>query len=118
LVVVALLLGADLDSRLGQNTPAADEQKKTLTPEGSLNCATWRICSSRLMVRDWLLWLRSRVRDWRLRHIWIYDAASGVARQITFSGKSNWAAVVARAFGFACFSREAQGRRESVGVSF
>src|SRR5256885_803306 len=24
----------------------------------------------------------------RLRHIWIYDAASGVARQVTFSAKS------------------------------
>jgi dipeptidyl aminopeptidase/acylaminoacyl peptidase len=27
----------------------------------------------------------------RLRHIWIYDASSGVARQITFSGKSELA---------------------------
>jgi len=39
----------------------------------------------------------------RLRHIWIYDAGIGQARQVTFSAKSELAPGGRGAFGFACF---------------
>src|SRR3982074_1562604 len=76
---------------LGQSTPN-NEQAKALTPEGSLNLRTvadlqFSADGSRLA----LVVTESAKGTGRLRHIWIYDAGRGVARQITFSGKSELA---------------------------
>jgi dipeptidyl aminopeptidase/acylaminoacyl peptidase len=80
----------------GQGT-ASDEQKKMLTPEASLNLrnvgdlqfspdpsASLGASGGRLA----FVVTEPAKGTGRLRHIWIYDVASGVARQFTFSAKS------------------------------
>jgi len=92
LVGVALLLtvGFSLGVR-GQNIPAS-ETSKALTPEGSLNLRTvvdlqFSPDAGRLA----FVVTEPAKGTGRLRHIWIYDAGSGVARQVTFSAKSELA---------------------------
>src|SRR5882762_8831263 len=75
----------------GQSTPS-DEQKKMLTPEASLNLRTvadlqFSVDGARLA----FVVVEPAKGIGRLRHIWIYDAANGVARQVTFSAKSELA---------------------------
>ncbi|MCU1243029.1 MAG: hypothetical protein JWO71_3755, partial [Candidatus Acidoferrum typicum] len=83
----------------GQGT-ASDEQKKTLTPEASLNLrnvgdlqfspdpsASLGASGARLA----FVVTEPAKGTGRLTHIWIYDAASGAARQFTFSAKSELA---------------------------
>src|SRR6267378_6194279 len=89
LVGVALLLteGFSVAAR-AQGAPALDAGK-TLTPEGSLNLRNivdlqFSGDGGRLA----FVVTEPAKGTGRLRHIWIYDAASGVARQVTFSGKS------------------------------
>jgi Tol biopolymer transport system component len=86
---VALLLGGGfaLVAR-GQSVPVS-EGTKMLTPEGSLNLRTvadlhFSSDGGRLA----FVVTEAAKGTGRLRYIWIYDAASGVARQVTFSGKS------------------------------
>jgi dipeptidyl aminopeptidase/acylaminoacyl peptidase len=80
----------------GQGT-ASDEQKKMLTPEASLNLrnvgdlqfsldpsASLGASGGRLA----FVVTEPAKGTGRLRHVWIYDAANGVARQFTFSAKS------------------------------
>src|SRR6267154_5556476 len=93
LVGVALLLGTGSSiASWGQNTPASDEQKKMLTPEGSLNLRTvadlqFSVDGGRLAI----VVTEPAKGTGRLRPIWIYDVGSGVARQVTFSAKSELA---------------------------
>src|SRR6266478_8369399 len=75
----------------GQGT-ASNEQKKMLTVEGSLNLRSvadlqFSVDGARLA----FVVTEPAKGTARLRHIWIYDAAGGVARQFTFSGKSELA---------------------------
>jgi dipeptidyl aminopeptidase/acylaminoacyl peptidase len=92
LVGVALLLGAGF-SMAGQGQSAAsDEQKKMLTPESSLNLRNIAdLQFSQDGGRLAFVVTEPAKGTGRLRHIWIYDAASGVARQVTFSAKSELA---------------------------
>jgi dipeptidyl aminopeptidase/acylaminoacyl peptidase len=93
-VVAAVSLWAA--ATFGQGT-ASDEQKKMLTPEASLNLrnvgdlqfspdpsASLGASGGRLV----FVVTEPTKGTGRLRHIWIYDAPSGVARQFTFSAKS------------------------------
>ena len=73
---------------VGQRT-ASDEQKKMLTPEASLNLRSvvdlqFSPDGGRLA----FVVTEPAKGTERLRHIWIYDGSSGVARQFTFSAKS------------------------------
>src|SRR6267378_52767 len=92
LVGVALLLteGFSVAAR-AQGAPALDAGK-TLTPEGSLNLRNivdlqFSPDGGRLV----FVVTEPAKGTGRLRHIWIYDAGSGVARQVTFSAKSELA---------------------------
>jgi dipeptidyl aminopeptidase/acylaminoacyl peptidase len=72
----------------GQVTPS-DEQKKMLTPEASLNLRNIAdLQFSGDGGRLAFVVTEPAKGTGRLRHIWIYDVASGVARQVTFSAKT------------------------------
>ena len=72
----------------GQGT-ASDEQKKMLTPEASLNLRTVAdLQFSPGGERLAFVVTEPAKGTGRLRHVWIYDAGSGVARQVTFSAKT------------------------------
>jgi dipeptidyl aminopeptidase/acylaminoacyl peptidase len=72
----------------GQVT-ASDEQKKMLTVEASLNLRNvGDLQFSPGGERLAFVVTEPAKGTGRLRHIWIYDAASGAARQFTFSAKS------------------------------
>src|SRR6266436_4524058 len=82
---VALLMGAGFSM-------VAQGQKKTLTPEASLNLRSvadlqFSPDGGRLA----FVVMEPAKGTGRLRHIWMYDAVSGVARQFTFSAKSELA---------------------------
>src|SRR5258708_885937 len=75
----------------GQGEPS-DGQKKMLTVEGSLNLRTvadlqFSPDGGRLA----FVVTEPAKGTERLRHVWIYERASGVARQFTFSAKSELA---------------------------
>jgi Tol biopolymer transport system component len=75
-------------SIFGPNTGKADDAK-VLTPENSLNLRNvadlqFSVDGERLA----FVVTEPAKGTGRLRHIWIYEAGSGVARQVTFSGKS------------------------------
>jgi len=75
----------------GQSAPAS-EGNKPLTPEGSLNLRNITdLQFSPGGERLAFVLTEPSKGTGRLRHIWIYDVASGVARQVTFSGKSELA---------------------------
>src|ERR1700736_6306574 len=100
LVGVALLLGAGFSvAGRGQGAPS-DGQKKMLTPEASLNLRTvadlqYSPDPSILVGASWgrlaFVVMEPAKGTGRLRHIWMYERASGVARQVTFSAKSEFA---------------------------
>src|SRR6267154_2471698 len=80
-----------LTAAQGQGTSAGDGSK-SLTVEGSLNLRNvadlqFSVDGARLA----FVVTEPAKGTGRLRHIWIYDAASGMARQVTFSGKSELA---------------------------
>src|SRR6266436_1586849 len=82
---VALLMGAGFSM-------VAQGQKKTLTPEASLNLRSvadlqFSPDGGRLA----FVVMEPAKGTERLRHIWMYDRASGAARQFTFSAKSELA---------------------------
>src|SRR6267143_1510993 len=89
---IALILNqGSLTAAQGQGTSAGDGSTP-LTVEGSLNLRNladlqFSVDGARLA----FVVTEPSKGTGRLRHIWIYDAASGVARQITFSGKSELA---------------------------
>jgi len=100
LVGVALLLGAGFSvAGRGQGAPS-DGPKKMLTPEASLNLRTvadlqYSPDPSILVGASWgrlaFVVMEPAKGTGRLRHIWMYERASGVARQVTFSAKSEFA---------------------------
>jgi dipeptidyl aminopeptidase/acylaminoacyl peptidase len=89
LVGVSLLLTQGFSVAAGaQCAPVIDAGKK-LTPEGSLNLrsvADFQFSASGERLA--FVVTEPAKGTGRLRHIWIYDAGSGVARQFTFSAKS------------------------------
>ena len=89
LVAIGLLLSSRFSVvALGQSI-AANERSKTLTPEGSLNLRNIAdLQFSADGTRLAFVVTEPAKGTGRLRHIWIYDAGSGVARQFTFSAKS------------------------------
>jgi dipeptidyl aminopeptidase/acylaminoacyl peptidase len=89
---VALLFSAAISVVVwGQGVQAGDG-RKTLTPEASLNLRNvGDLQFSPDAVRLAFVVTEPAKGTGRLRHIWIYDAGSGVARQFTFSGKSELA---------------------------
>jgi dipeptidyl aminopeptidase/acylaminoacyl peptidase len=89
LVGVALLLTVGFSlSVWGQSAPASDGNK-TITPEGSLNLRNVAdLQFSPDAGRLAFVVTEPAKGTGRLPHIWIYDAGSGVARQVTFSGKT------------------------------
>src|SRR6266478_912857 len=86
LVGVALLLGAGFSVTVGGQSAPAPEMSKMLTVEASLNL---RIVADLQFSNDGgrlaFVVTEPAKGTGRLRHIWIYDEATGVARQVTFS---------------------------------
>jgi dipeptidyl aminopeptidase/acylaminoacyl peptidase len=85
---VAAISPAVVAIAFGQGAPS-DGQKKMLTPEASLNLRSvadlqFSPDGGRLA---FVVTAPAKGTE-RLRHIWIYDGASGLARQFTFSAKS------------------------------
>jgi dipeptidyl aminopeptidase/acylaminoacyl peptidase len=97
---VALLLSAGFSvAGRGQGAPS-DGQKKMLTAEASLNLRNvadlqYSPDPSVLLGASWgrlaFVVMEPAKGTGRLRHIWMYERASGVARQFTFSTKSEFA---------------------------
>jgi len=72
----------------GQRTPN-DEQKKMLTAEASLNLRSVAdLQFSRDGARLAFVVMEPAKGTERLRHVWMYERASGAAREFTFSAKS------------------------------
>src|SRR6266404_6171122 len=89
LVGVALLLGAGFSVIVGGQSAPVTETSKMLTVEGSLNLRTVAdLQFSADGLRLALVVTEPAKGTGRLRHIWVYDAGSGQARQVTFSAKS------------------------------
>ena len=89
LVGVALLLGAGFSVVVGGQSVPVGDASKPLTVEGSLNLRTVAdLQFSADGARLAFVVTEPAKGTGRLRHIWIYDAASGAARQFTFSAKS------------------------------
>src|SRR5712672_2604708 len=87
-IVLILNLGL-LTAAQGPGAPAGS---KPLTVEGSLNLRTvadlqFSVDGARLA----FVVTEPAKGTGRLRHLWIYDAGSGAARQVTFSAKSELA---------------------------
>src|SRR6266404_5672164 len=92
LVGVALLLGAGFSVVVGGQSAPVGDASKPLTVEGSLNLRTvadlqFSVDGARLA----FVVTEPAKGTARLRHIWIYDGGGGVARQVTFSAKSELA---------------------------
>src|SRR5882757_8341558 len=87
MVVAVMYLTATVIA-LGQGVPS-DEQKKMLMPEGSLNLRN--IADLQFSpVKEGLAFVVTEPAKGtgRLKHVWVYYVANGVARQVTFSAKS------------------------------
>src|SRR5882762_2902915 len=89
--IVLILNQGLLTAAQGQGTSAGDGSKP-LTVEGSLNLRTvadlqFSVDGARLA----FVVTEPAKGTARLRHIWIYDGGGGVARQVTFSAKSELA---------------------------
>jgi dipeptidyl aminopeptidase/acylaminoacyl peptidase len=83
-----LLSHGFLSAARGQGTSSGDT-KKTLTVEASLNLRNvGDLQFSGDGARLAFVVTEPAKGTGRLRHVWIYDAGSGVARQVTYSGKS------------------------------
>jgi dipeptidyl aminopeptidase/acylaminoacyl peptidase len=86
---VVLLVGAGFSMAAWGQGVAARDGSKTLTAEGSLNLRTVAdLQFSPDGERLAFVVTEPAKGTGRLRHIWMYDAATGVARQLTFSAKS------------------------------
>jgi dipeptidyl aminopeptidase/acylaminoacyl peptidase len=86
---VTLLLSAGFSAAAWGQSVTTSEGSKTLTPEGSLNLRTVAdLQFSPDGARLAFVVTEPAKGTGRLRHIWIYDRESGVARQFTFSAKS------------------------------
>src|SRR6266481_7788158 len=92
LVAVALLLDAGFSVVVGGQSAPVGDASKPLTVEGALNLRTVAdLQFSNDGARLAFVVTEPAKGTGRLRHIWIYDPASGMARQVTFSAKSELA---------------------------
>src|SRR5260370_7071462 len=92
LVGVALLLTVGFSVRVWGQSATASDGNKTLTAEGSLNLRNVAdLQFSADGARLAFVVTEPAKGTGRLRHIWIYDAGGGAARQVTFSAKSELA---------------------------
>jgi len=89
---VALLLNHGFLTAAHGQASSPRDASKLLTVEGSLNLrSVGDLQFSPVGERLAFVVTEAAKGTGRLKHIWIYDAASGVSRQITFSGKSELA---------------------------
>ena len=87
MVVAVMYLTATVIA-LGQGVPS-DEQKKMLMPEGSLNLRNIADLQFSPVEEGLAFVVTEPARGTgRLKHIWVYDVVSRMARQVTFSAKS------------------------------